>query len=55
MKIGGLKFEAVSGRIVIKKAAKRLNLEKWKGRCAKTIAHLGYSSVDEFVEDIRGR
>jgi AbrB family looped-hinge helix DNA binding protein len=50
-----LEFAIVNGTIVIKKAAKKLNLRKWQGRCAKTFANLGYASVDDFIEDVRGR
>ena len=49
-----VEFHVESGSIVLKKAPKRLNLKKWKGRC-KSILAAGYNSVDEFVEDVRGR
>ncbi len=32
----------------------KLDLSKWKGRCAETFKKLGYSSVDEFINDVRG-
>ena len=38
-----------------KKAPKKLDLAKWRGRYAESFAKLGYSSVDKFIEDIRGR
>jgi len=50
-----VEFRVVNGSIVLKKAPKKLNLSKWKGRCADSFAKLGYSSVDKFIEDIRGR
>ena len=50
-----VEFRVVDGSIVLKKAPKKLNLEKWKGRCSDSFAKLGYSSVDKFIEDIRGR
>lgn len=50
-----VEFHVVGGSILLKKAPKRLNLEKWKGRCGDSFAKGGYSSVDEFIEDIRGR
>jgi hypothetical protein len=37
------------------KAPKKLNLAKWKGRCGGAFAKLGYSSVDTFIDDVRGR
>jgi AbrB family looped-hinge helix DNA binding protein len=48
-------FQIQNGDIVLKKAPKRLDLEKWKGRCKGSFRALGYSSVDDFVEDVRGR
>jgi AbrB family looped-hinge helix DNA binding protein len=48
-------FRVVGGSIVLKKAAKTLNLSKWKGRCGSSFAKLGYSSVDKFIDDVRGR
>ena len=50
-----VEFRVVNGSIVVSKAPKRLNLDKWKGRCGDSFAKLGFSSVDKFIEDIRGR
>jgi AbrB family looped-hinge helix DNA binding protein len=50
-----VEFAVVQDSIVLKKAPKKLNLARWRGRCAKSFAKLGYSSVDKFIEDIRGR
>jgi len=50
-----VEFQIVGGSITIIKAPKKLDLAKWKGRCAKAFTALGYSSVDEFVSDIRGK
>ena len=50
-----VEFRLVNGSIVLKKAPKRLNLARWKGRCGDSFAKLGYSSVDQFMEDVRGR
>ena len=41
-------------RFALKKMPKKLNLAKWKGRCGESFSKLGYSSVDKFVEDVRG-
>jgi AbrB family looped-hinge helix DNA binding protein len=30
-------------------------IAKWRGYCADSFKELGYSSVDRFIEDIRGR
>jgi AbrB family looped-hinge helix DNA binding protein len=48
-------FGVVGGSIVLKKAPKKLELRKWKGRCKDSLAELGYSSVDSFMDDLRGR
>jgi hypothetical protein len=48
-------FRIVGGSIVLKKAPKKLHLRKWKGRCSDSFAELGYSSVDGFMDDVRGR
>jgi hypothetical protein len=45
----------IRGSIVLKKAPKKLNLSKWKGRCGDTFAKLGYTSVDKFIDDVSGR
>jgi AbrB family looped-hinge helix DNA binding protein len=50
-----VEFRVVNGSIVLKKAPKKLNLAKWRGRCGNSFAKLGYSSVDQFLEDVRGR
>lgn len=50
-----VEFRVVNGSIVLRKAPAKLNLAKWRGRCARSFAKLGYGSVDGFVEDIRGR
>jgi AbrB family looped-hinge helix DNA binding protein len=50
-----VEFEVVHGSIVLKKAPKKLGIRKWKGRCANSFSELGYSSVDKFIDDVRGR
>ncbi|HLN01026.1 MAG TPA: AbrB/MazE/SpoVT family DNA-binding domain-containing protein [Bryobacteraceae bacterium] len=50
-----LEFEVQKSVIILKKAPKKLNLAKWKGRCRDSLRELGYISVDKFIEDIRGR
>lgn len=50
-----VEFSVVAGSIVLKKAPKKLNLAKWKGRCGDSFVKLGYSTVDKFIDDIRGR
>jgi AbrB family looped-hinge helix DNA binding protein len=50
-----VEFRVVKGSIVLKKAPKKLALRRWKGRCKDSFAQLGYSSVDTFLDDVRGR
>jgi AbrB family looped-hinge helix DNA binding protein len=50
-----VEFSVVHGSIILKKAAKKLALRKWKGRCKDSFAELGYTSVDRFIDDVRGR
>jgi AbrB family looped-hinge helix DNA binding protein len=50
-----VKFEVINGSIVLRKAAKKIGIVKWRGRCKDTFAKLGYSSVDRFVDHVRGR
>jgi AbrB family looped-hinge helix DNA binding protein len=50
-----VEFQVIDGSIVLKKAPKKLKLAQWKGRCARSFAKLGYTSVDTFIDDVRGR
>jgi AbrB family looped-hinge helix DNA binding protein len=50
-----VEFLVQGNRIVLKKVPNKLNLAKWKGRCRDSLRELGYTSVDKFIEDIRGR
>ena len=45
----------IQGVIVLNKSRQKLDLEKWKGRLKNSFTRLGYSSVDEFIDDVRGR
>lgn len=50
-----VEFQVVAGSIVLKKAPKKLDLRKWRGRCSESFAELGYSSITDFIDDVRGR
>ncbi len=50
-----VEFQVVKGLIVLKKAPRKLALRKWKSRCKDSFRQLGYSSVDTFLDDVRGR
>jgi len=48
-------FVAENGSLVVRKRAQKLAAEKWKGFCAPSFQKSGHATVDEFIEDIRGR
>ena len=50
-----VEFRVVRNSIVLQKKPKKLDLRKWKGRCRDSFLELGSSSVDKFIEDLRGR
>jgi AbrB family looped-hinge helix DNA binding protein len=50
-----VEFCEVGASLVLRKKPQQLNLKRWKGRCRRNLAALGYQSVDAFVEDLRGR
>jgi len=50
-----VEFSVVEGAIVLRKTTRKLDLAKWKGRCARSFRKLGYASVAKFIEDLRGR
>jgi len=50
-----VEFEVVEGSIILKKKVKKMNLEKWRGYCKKRFEQLGNPTVDELIEDMRGR
>jgi AbrB family looped-hinge helix DNA binding protein len=50
-----VEFHIVEDAVVLQKTPTKLNLDKWKGRCKGSFAKLGYRSVDDFIEDLRGR
>jgi AbrB family looped-hinge helix DNA binding protein len=50
-----VEFRVVRNAIVLQKKPKPLDLRKWKGQCRRSFEDLGYSSVDKFMDDVRGR
>lgn len=50
-----VEFRVVRGSIVLRKASARLDLGKWTGRCKDSLREFGYTSVDKFIDDVRGR
>lgn len=50
-----VEFEVVRGVVVLRKRTPRLTLRKWAGAGARGWKRLGFKSVDEFIEAVRGR
>ena len=50
-----VEFEVINNSILLRKKPRKLRLSRWKGRCRKSFKELGYTRVDEFIEDVRGR
>ena len=50
-----VEFNVVEDAIVLRKKPTKLKLKNWIGRCKNSFSKLGYKSVDEFIEDVRGR
>ncbi|HYL38628.1 MAG TPA: hypothetical protein VEV17_22110 [Bryobacteraceae bacterium] len=48
-------FRSAPGGILLKKAPQKLNLAKWKGRAKASFRELGFKSVDDYMEHVRGR
>jgi len=50
-----VEFRVAKDAIILEKKPKRLNLNKWKAYCKGSFSRLGYRSVDDYLEDVRGR
>ena len=50
-----VEFRAVRNAIILTKKPRPLDLQRWKGKCQRSLKDLGYSSVDGFLDDVRGR
>jgi AbrB family looped-hinge helix DNA binding protein len=50
-----VEFRVVRNTIVLQKKPKSLDLRKWRGQCRRSFEALGYTSVDKFMDDVRGR
>ncbi|TAN20913.1 MAG: AbrB/MazE/SpoVT family DNA-binding domain-containing protein [Acidobacteria bacterium] len=50
-----LDLQLMGDAIVLTNLRQNLGFADWKGRRARSFARLGYSSVDEFIEAVRGR
>jgi AbrB family looped-hinge helix DNA binding protein len=49
-----VEFRVVRDILVLQKQRRSLNLQKWKGKCRRSFDDLGYSSVDCYLDDLRG-
>ncbi len=49
-----VEFRIEGGEIVLRKLTAPLALEKWKGYCSDSLLRLGMSSVDEYIDEVRG-
>jgi AbrB family looped-hinge helix DNA binding protein len=50
-----VEFDIVEGRIELRKIARPLPIDKWVGHSGERFRRLGYQSVDDYIEDVRGR
>ena len=50
-----VEFRVVRDAIVLEKKPRPLDLQRWKGKCRRSFEDLGYTSVDRFLDDVRGR
>ena len=50
-----VEFHEVDGAIVLRKVRRKNGIRKWRGRCAEVFAKQGGSSVDHFMNAIRGK
>jgi len=50
-----VEFRLVKDVLVLEKKPKTIDLRKWKGRCRESFRELGFKSVDEYIENVRGR
>lgn len=49
-----VEFRVEGGEIILRKSARKLQFDAWKGRCGKAFRKSGSTSVDGFLEDVRG-
>jgi len=50
-----VEFTVEHGEILLRKRAPRLRLRKWKGYCSPALGDTGYASVDEYIDEVRGK
>ncbi len=50
-----VEFRVVRNVLVLEKKARPMDFAKWKGKARRSFEELGYESVDDFIDDVRGR
>ena len=50
-----VEFSVERGQIILRKRAAELPLRGWKGFCGPAFKEAGYRSVDEYVDEVRGK
>jgi AbrB family looped-hinge helix DNA binding protein len=50
-----VEFSVERGQILLQKRSPTLPLRKWKGYCATTFRKAGHSTVDQYVDEVRGK
>ena len=50
-----VEFHVKNDSIMLRKAPRKLEIERWRGGCGDSFSDPGYNSVDDFIEDVRGR
>jgi hypothetical protein len=50
-----VEFPVEYGRVVARKRAHRSPLLKWAAYCARKFRESGYGSVDQYIDEVRGR
>jgi AbrB family looped-hinge helix DNA binding protein len=50
-----VEFVVERGEILLRKRGPELPLRKWKGFCGDTFRKNGHRSVDEFIDEVRGK
>lgn len=50
-----VEFSVERGQIILRKRAPELPLRKWKGFCGPNFKKAGYRSVDQYIDEARGK
>lgn len=50
-----VEFFVEHGEIILRKTKAPMALRKWRGYCGERFRELGFKSVDQYIEEVRGR